>query len=313
MDFAHPHKVGKTLGVTHEENPKLHPLSLVRASIPPVRSSQYLLDPAGPFFRLTALMQSFSPECGGFSLAQLVNFIAVLKKGAAPTELSGSFSYAYEKTVDGYPHDDGTTISAIGLAGSRVASCLKTLFPDDGDPALNPTGEKISPWADATPQAITDAVTRLLGSPFLLDDLSIEGIHQACFENSAVILELQLGNEWYTSTSGEETWDAAEILPIRPPAKVIDSHFVLVAPYDEPNDRTWFINSSSPQWAQNGFGYFGWNYAPFIKSGIAFKAIPPSVSAVIQNPAVPPETKPALIQQILTDIEAAIALIQKEL
>jgi hypothetical protein len=313
MQFAHPHNVGKKLGVIHEENPSLHPLSLVRASIPPVRPSQYFLDPAGPFFTLTALMQSLSPECGGFGLAQLVNFMAVLKKGAAATELSGSFSYAYEKTVDGYAGDDGTTISAIGIAGSKVASCLKALFPDDGDPALNPTGEKISPWADATPQAIADADTRLLGSPFLLDDLSIDGIHQACFENAAVILELQLGKEWYTSASGEETWDPTEILPIRPPATVIDSHFVLVAPYDEPNDRTWFINSSSPQWAQNGFGYFGSNYAPFIKSGIAFKAIPPSVSAVLQSATLPAGAKPALIQQILTDIGVAVALIQKEL
>jgi hypothetical protein len=312
MEFVHPHKVGKKLGVIHEENPSLHPLSLVRAAIPPVRPPQYLLDPAGPFFTLTALMQSFSPACGGYSLAQLVNFLAVVKKGASPVDLSGSFDYAFEKTVDGYPNDDGTTITAIGIAGPK-GSCLNALFPDDGDTTLNPMGEKNAPWSDATPQAIADAITRALGTPFLLDDLSIDGIHQACFENAAVILELQLGKEWYTSVSGEETWDAAEILPIRPPATVIDSHFVLVAPYDEPNDRTWFINSSSPRWAQNGFAYFGADYAPFIKSGIAFKQIPPSVSAVLQNPTVPTETKPALIQQIITDIEAAVALIQKEL
>lgn len=258
-------------------------------------------------------MQGFSPECGGFSLAQLLNFMAVFQKAAVPTNLSGSFSYAFEKTVDGYPGDDGTTISAIGTAGNTTGSCLETLFPDDGNAALNPTGEKISPWSDATPQAIADAVTRILGTPFLLDDLSIDGIHQACFENNAVILEVQLGKEWYTAPNGEESWDPADILPIRPPAEVIDSHFILVAPYDEPNDRTWFINSSSPQWAQNGFGYFGSNYAPFIKSGIAFKRIPPSVTAVLQNPAVPAENKVPLIQQIITDIEAAVALIQKEL
>jgi hypothetical protein len=312
MELVHPHKVGKKLGVIHEENPTLHPIGLVRAGIPPARPSQYLLDPTGPFFSLTALMQSFSPECGGFSLAQLVNFLAVLEKGATPAELSGSFDYAFEKTVDGYLTDDGTTVSAIGLAAAR-GSCLKALFPDDGDPALNPTGEKISPWSDATPQAIADALTRKLGTPFLLDDLSIDGIHQACFENKAVILEVQLGKEWYTSKSGEETWEAAEILPIRPPAEVIDSHFILVAPYDETNDRTWFINSSSPRWAQNGFAYFGSDYAPFIKSGIAFKQVPASVTAILQNPAIPTETKPQLIQQIITDIEAAIALFRQEI
>ena len=316
MEFVHPHTIGKKLGVIHEDVPNLHPISLVRSGAPVTRPSEYLLDPAGPFFTLAALMQSFSPECGGFSVAQLINLIAVLQKAASSVELSGSFDYAFEKTVDGYPTQDGTTISAVGRAGNNAGSCLKTLFPDDGDTVLNPTGEKISSFSEATPQAISDAMLRELGTPFLLDDLSIEGIHQACFENAAVILEVELGKEWYTAPSGSESWDAAEILPIRPPASVIDSHFIFGRPVQtDLNDRTWFINSLVPKVGStgNGFGYFGSNYAPFVKAGVAFKKIPPSIAAVLQNPAVPAESKPQLIQQILTDIEAAIALFRKEI
>jgi hypothetical protein len=61
-------------------------------------------------------VQGFSPEGGGFSLSQPLNFMAVLK-GTAPTNLSGSLDYAIEKTVDGYPNDDGTTISAMARRG----------------------------------------------------------------------------------------------------------------------------------------------------------------------------------------------------
>ena len=99
MEFIHPHKAGKILGVIHEPQPAIHPIDLVRAATPPTRPSTYLLDPNGPFFTLQALMQGFTSQCGGYSLAQLVAFL----KAALGTKLSGSFDYAFEKTVDGYP------------------------------------------------------------------------------------------------------------------------------------------------------------------------------------------------------------------
>jgi hypothetical protein len=311
MDFIHPHNVGKTLGVIHEEQPALHPIDLVRSATPPQRPSTYLLDPNGPFFSLKALMQGFSPECGGYSIAQFIDLIQVLK-GNAGAALSGSFDYAYEKTVDGFPRQDGTTISAIGKAGNLAGSCLLPLFPDDGNTAVNPNGTIETHWSTVTEAAIQDALTRLLGQPFQLTDLSIDGVHQACYENSAVILEVEVGNEWYTASNGQTSWNAADILPIRTPKSIIDSHFILVAPYDEPNDRTWFINSWSPAWGQNGFGYFKSNYAPFIKSGLTFKPIPPSVTTVLNSQSIPTPAKRQLIQIILDDIAQALGLISKE-
>jgi hypothetical protein len=79
------------LGVIHEDQPQVHPIDLVRAATPPQRPSTYLLDPTGPFFTLNALMQGFSPECGGFSLAQLINFMQIVVKAKTGVDLSGSF------------------------------------------------------------------------------------------------------------------------------------------------------------------------------------------------------------------------------
>ncbi len=64
------------------------------------------------FFNTPILMQGQSPECGGFSLAFLVSYL--LNAG----KLSGSFAYAFEKTVDGVPAIPGTTIAAIGKAAT---------------------------------------------------------------------------------------------------------------------------------------------------------------------------------------------------
>jgi hypothetical protein len=289
----------KKLGAIHEENPQGFLLGSIQA--PVAKPSTYLLDPNGPFFTLNALMQFMSPHCGGYSLAQLVNFLAVLK-GATPFDLSGSFDYAYEKTVDGVPNEDGTVITAIGKAGNNVGSCLQGLFPNDTATATDAT-----PFSQASAQAKADALTRVLGTPFLLDDLSIEGIHQACYQNGGVILEVEVGNEWWTDESGATSWAPSVTCPVLPPKTVVDNHFILVAPYDEPNDRTWFINSWSKEWGQNGFGYFNSNYAPFIKAGIAFKQIPPSVHQALTANQI------SLAQQILQDLEQVLNLMGKEI
>jgi hypothetical protein len=55
-----------------------------------------------------------------------LNFMAVVQKAATLVDLCSSFDYAFEKTVDGYPKDDSTTLSAIGLAAAE-GSCLKAL------------------------------------------------------------------------------------------------------------------------------------------------------------------------------------------
>jgi len=286
------------LGAVHEEDPQGFKLGQIQA--PVEIPDQYLCNDDGPLVTdLPILMQGQSPECGGFSLATLINFF---KKTGVP--LSGSFAYAFEKTVDGLPTVQGTLISALGKAGNQAGSCLNPLYPDDGTLAEFVTNPLFS---TATPEAIADGVKRILGTPFLLDDLSIGGIQQALYQNGGVILEVQVGNEWWTAANGGGSWDSAKILPIRPPATVIDSHFICVIPYDKKNDRLWFPNTWSEEWGQNGWGYLQSNYAPFIKGGLAFKNIPPSVFKALSMGQI------EIAQQILADLEKVVLDIKQEL
>jgi hypothetical protein len=286
------------LGAVHEEDPqgfKLGQIQVPVAGIP----DQYLCNDDGPLVTdLPILMQGQSPECGGFSLATLINFCK--KAGAS---LSGSFTYAFEKTVDGLPTIQGTLISAVGKAGAQAGSCLDTLFPDDG---AGNTFVENPIFSTASPEAVADGKTRLMGTPFLLDDLSIAGIQQALYQNGAVILEVQVGKEWWTAANGATSWNAEDILPIRPPATVIDSHFICVIPYDQKNDRLWFPNTWSTEWGKNGWGYLQSNYAPFIKAGIAFKNIPPSVFKALTMGQI------EIAQQILSDFSAVLKDIAAE-
>ena len=288
------------LGAIHEENPEGFKLGTVQAPI--TLPAQYLCDDNGPTVSPEILMQGQSPECGGYSLATLIGLLhKVVDMVLAP--LSGSFSYAYEKTVDGVPGEQGTVITAVGKAGNTVGSCLDTLFPDDG---TLPAGAQQTPFSTATPEAIADGKTRSLGTPFLLDDLSFEGIAQAIYQNGAVILQVAVGKEWWSAPSGAISWAASDILPIRPPETVIDGHFICVGAFDQKNDRLWFANSWSTQWGQNGWGYIQSNYLPYIKAGIAFKPIPPSVNQALTAGQVD------IARQICIDLGLIVQDIEEE-
>jgi hypothetical protein len=261
-------------------------------------------DPA--FFTTPILMQGVSPECGGYSLAFALAYLMSLN-----AKLSGSFAYAYEKTVDGVPSEAGTLIPAIGDAAQKAGSCLDPLFPDDGNTATDPQGNS-TPYSDATPAALQDALTRAGWIPLMLTDLSWNGLQAAISKYKAVIVEAQVGEEWYTAPDGATSWTAENVLPIRPPKQVIDAHFFAIGGrYDETN--IWFANSWSTEWGESGFGYFQQDYIPFVKNAIVLYKAPPSVQAIVNHPTLTQPEKNSIIQQIIDDIEAAVGLVSQEI
>lgn len=286
-------------------------------AIPYTRTGEELTAAAAPaeapaayddptFFATPILMQGQSPECGGYSPAFPIAHLLNLQE-----KLSGSFTYAYEKTVDGLPDVEGTTIKAIGDAVQAAGSCLIDLFPDDGNTAQNPEGNP-TPYSEATPAAIADAVSRAGWLPLFLTDLSWSGLQAAIAKYKCVIVEAQVGKEWWSAPNGTTSWAEADILPIRPPAQVIDAHFfVLGGKYDQQN--LWFANSWSTEWGHEGFGYLQQNYLPFIKNAMVFYKMPPSVQTVVDHPTLTPQEKTSLIQKIIADISQEISLIKQEI
>ncbi|HEY3742460.1 MAG TPA: hypothetical protein VGL53_21575 [Bryobacteraceae bacterium] len=275
---------------------------LVAAAAPGTAPATYE-DPA--FFTTPILMQGQSPECGGYSLSFALAYLLTLNE-----KLSGSFSYAYEKTVDGVPTEAGTLIPAIGKAAQNIGSCLDTLFPDDGNATTDPEGNP-TPYREATQQAIQDALTRAGWIPLMLTDLSWSGLQAAIAKYKTVIVEAQVGEEWFTAPDGTTSWTVAAVLPIRPPKEVIDAHFfALGGRYDQTN--IWFANSWSAGWGESGFGYFQENYIPFVKNALVLYKAPPSVLAVVNHPTLTQPEKLSIIQNIINDIEQAVGLIHQE-
>lgn len=232
------------------------------------------------FFQLVPLMQGHEPACGGFSLAKLLNYLRLY----AP---SPRFAFMAEKSIDTVnPPEDGTTLRTIGAAAKNLGVCSDSLVVDD----ISLPASEYADLSKASDEAKTNAGEHKEDSYFFLDDLSFEGIKQAIFQNGAVIIAMQVGNEWWTPS-----WNAADILPLKPPAEVVSGHFIVAGAYEA--DKIWVINSWSDKWGDKGFAYFGADYVPHIMNGLALKTIPRSVQTALKAGQI------AIAQEILADLK----------
>jgi hypothetical protein len=253
-------------------------------------------------------MQAKQPACGGYSLQySLVLFLyrKLVEKGLAPAYflLSPRSAYALEKTVDGLGIEvQGTHIEAIAKARQLLGICLEAMFPSDTDLAI----DVFDNWRLSSDEAKEDALSRATGESyfFLGQSPTFQSIKDAIYNNGDVILEVEVGEEWYTALDGTTSWAAKDILPLRPPKNVIDGHFINATQFDA--DNIFGPNSWSKAWGNNGWFEMQENYMPFVVNGLVFKKVPTSAKQALTTQQL------TLAQQIILDIEEALGLIRKE-
>ena len=175
----------------------------------------------------------------------------------------------------------GTTIQAIAKAVTTMGIALDTLFPNDTtlDPAI------YGDYSFMSKEAIAEALTRATEQSYFFTGKSpsIDTLKQYIEQYDGVLLEVQVGPEWYTAPNGVTSWQAKDILPLRPPSQVVSGHFIYCPAHDGTNII--FPNQWSKGWGDKGWGYFGANYVPHIINGLVFKKIPVSVNQTLQKPA----------------------------
>ncbi len=230
----------------------------------------------GDISMVPVYMQGKLPNCGGEAGIALYGILA-----NDAEQLSGRFDYDLDKTLDGVPEVQGTTGRAVMKEGQKYGYCLNSLFPDD-------TSLDYADFSNASfipKSAYVNGLGRRLGSYAQLTDLSFQGIKNAIYDHKAVLLMVQLGREWWTNAEGQNSWNAADILPVRPPAQVVSGHFVVAYGYNKTS--IFFRNSWSEKWGSNGNGLFDENYIPFIKEAWVADLPTPPVLPPAPNPVTP--------------------------
>jgi hypothetical protein len=255
-------------------------------------------------------MQDKQPACGGYSgQYSLVLYLyrQLVAKGLIPAyyPLSPRAAYALEKTVDGLGIEvQGTDIEAIAKMRVLLGICLEAMFPSDTNLAL----DVFDNWTVASEDARADALTRATAESyfFLGTNPTFQSIKDAIYNYGDVILEVEVGEEWYTAPHGVTSWAAADILPLRPPKTIIDGHFINATQFDA--ESIYGPNSWSEAWGANGWFQMQENYMPFVVNGLVFHPVP---HATVQKALTTQQF--TFAQEIMQDIEKAVGLIRQEM
>jgi C1A family cysteine protease len=220
------------------------------------------------------LMQGQRPACIAHATAAGMMF---QDNGAYSYDYSPRFLYALCKRDDGIPRADGTYYRQAFKEAQQYGVCDTLQFPNDIS-LDTPT------YSNATlipPTAYDAAKQRTVKSYVAITDLSFDGIKQAIYQNKVVLLGVKVGAEWWTDANGNVSWNAADILPLRPPQSIVSGHAILAYGYDQ--NRIYFRNSWSTEWGANGNGYFGPDYVPFLQEAWTFMDLAPEVVANLKT------------------------------
>jgi hypothetical protein len=220
------------------------------------------------------LMQAQEPSCVGHATAAGMMYT---DQGAYSYDYSPRFLYALCKRDDGIPNVEGTYYRQALKEAQQYGVSDNAQFPNDVMLDV-PTYSN----ASLIPQTAFDvAKNRLVKSYVSVTDLSMDGLKQAIYQNKVVLLGVKVGSEWWTAKSGVSTWNAADIFPLRPPQTVISGHAIVAYGYDA--NYIYLRNSWSTTWGQNGNGYFGADYIPFVQEAWTFMDLAPEVVQQLKN------------------------------
>jgi hypothetical protein len=250
--------------------------------------------------------QGETPFCGEHAGA---HFKAILDNVASGAVERKSPRYGAIKlkspsspVYDGIAIADGTTMTAI-------FKWLEKVGADDYEPLENDVTLPLATYCEAsavTPAMDADAAASLIGS-YAFGATDFASICQAIYQNKAVILLIKCDDGfWGTATPTFTT--------------PTYGHFVVAYGYD--GAGIYVVDSADPQ-NEFAFKHILAHYITptfFFESGTAIDLPPAVKQALTTNTAVPASVTSALstgqlslAEQILNDIESALALIKQEL
>lgn len=260
--------------------------------------------------KLPVLMQGFQPCCAEASTTAYVEFLNLLKTGIY-TPLS--FRYLASKTaaLDGVNYASSGTSLAVALSVLKETGiCTAATYPND---------ITLSPEAFIDPSSIpsgadAEAANWKIPDFKILTDTSWDGINAAIQEYKLVISGIYLDKEWYLSNTPN-----SNPLPLPPPMGMTDpsisKHSILA--YGFSDQYRYVRNSFGNTFGQNGDGWIGKEYQPYVFSGAVIldpilQTIEQQVTQLATEVAkIDPQSPTAPKQESL--VQKAVDLIEQEI
>ncbi len=193
---------------------------------------------------------------------------------AQVANLSPRFLYALGKAADGLA-DQGTYPRVLVQQWQKYGCATEATVPNDTtlDHEAYVYGRNIG---NMPAQAFDEAKQYAIKS-YAFPGVTAAELQNAILNANGCMLMLAVGQEWWTSKSGQGSWQAADILPLRAPAPIVGYHELYLYGYDHVDGRLrlWIFNSWSKQWGLNGVGYFFYDeYSQFIIESVTAVDLP---------------------------------------
>src|ERR1035437_5987260 len=195
-----------------------------------------------PTYPVTIENQNHTPSCGAHAGAYVKDIFGT-------TRVSPEYLWKKIKQVDGFGVDNGTTLDVILQTLQKQGICSFDLLPNNS----NVTNAQYADPSTLTPQMDADAQTRKISAYAFQFNPTIDDLKSAIYTHKAVIMQLNVGMEWWTPS-----WFEADILPLKTIYPVTSGHFVVAYAYD--TQYIYFFNEWSDTWGRQGIGYFGLDY-----------------------------------------------------
>lgn len=215
--------------------------------------------------------------CVGHAGAKYKQYLDYLETGKI-FPLSARFVYALAKCRDGFAGEGTYPRLVAGIMTKDHEGCA-TEATVPNDTTLSHEEYVYNRIESNIPKAAFDEARKFSTNGYAFaDPKNKTELKQAIMAGRGAMLLMRVGQEWWTSEQGLTTWDAAYIVPLRPPKEIISGHEVFLYGYEDLGDgRTKFyvFNSWSVNWGLGGKAYFiHEEYKPYLDEAITFVDLP---------------------------------------
>lgn len=220
--------------------------------------------------KIPVLYQGKQPACVGHAAAAAKMLADFIDTGTVRA-YSPRYLYAMCKALDGIPEVDGTFPIQVLKILQKYGVSTESYFKND----IALSREAYNSIAGLTPEAKENAEDGLISAYFEVTDKSFANLKKEIFRNKFLLACINHGGEFYTTPSGQVTWDKNKLFPMKMISPIISGHEVLLTGYDP--EFIYYRNSFGEKWGDEGDGWFGADYLPRLKEVHGFVDLPQSV------------------------------------
>ncbi len=223
--------------------------------------------------QIGVLDQNLIPACVSHAWVQVMRYWWFLKTGEV-VNFSPRFLdiLSWESDI---PLDGGRRPRTVAKISMDVGCCTTNLLPNNTDLPLAQYRNK-----SIITQAMRDEAAKYKIPGYIEIDLDSTSIRTAILKYGVVSILLNIGSEWWLPS-----WNKKDILPLRPPQRVVGGHQTVRSGWDQ--SFALGLNEWSVEWADNGnYIYNEEAYQPYTREVLTIAELEEEV--LMHLKALPP-------------------------